>query len=75
MRYFAELREASGRSAEIVETEAASPGELYRELAARLGAPLSRDHLLVAINDRMAGWDDPMADGDTVVFLTPFGGG
>ena len=73
--YFAGLREARGRSDETVETAAATPAALYRELAERHGFPAVPEGMRVAVNDGIADWQTALADGDTVVFLTPFGGG
>ena len=73
--YFAGLRERRGKPDETVSTEARTPAELYTELAARHGFPAAPDGMTVAVNDAMAEWEAELADGDTVVFLTPFGGG
>jgi molybdopterin converting factor small subunit len=79
--YFAELRERRGRSEETVVTEASTPAGLYRELAERHGfrpasaAAAAPEGMSVAVNDEMARWESELADGDTIVFLTPFGGG
>ncbi len=73
--YFADLRERRGRPEEIIETDAVTPEALYRELAARHGFPAAADGIKVAVNDEMADWQTALDSGDTVVFLTPFGGG
>jgi molybdopterin converting factor small subunit len=73
--YFAELRERRGRPEETVETDARTPDAVYRELARRHGFRPAPEGMSVAVNDEMAGWDTELADGDTIVFLTPFGGG
>jgi molybdopterin converting factor small subunit len=73
--YFAELRERSGRSEETVVAAARTAAELYGELSRRHGFREATAGMTVVVNDEMAEWDAPVADGDTVVFLTPFGGG
>lgn len=73
--YFADLREKRGAPAETVETSAGTAAALYRELAARHGFAAAPSGIKVAVNDRMADWQTALASGDTVVFLTPFGGG
>lgn len=75
VEYFAYLRERRGTSREQVETEAATPRELFRELSARHNFDTPADSVQVAVNDEMASWDRRLADGDRIVFLTPFGGG
>jgi molybdopterin converting factor subunit 1 len=75
VRYFAVLREQAGRSAEQLETQAATPRELYDELRRRRGLTLAPEFLRVAVNDEFGDWRSPLADGDTVVFLPPVAGG
>ena len=75
MSYFASLRDRRGAAEEILETEAGTARALYQELSKTYGFGLTCEQLTVAVNDRVAGWDDPLDDGDHLVFLTPFGGG
>jgi molybdopterin converting factor subunit 1 len=75
VRYFAVLREQAGRSSEELETQAATPRELYDELRRRRGLTLAPEFLRVAVNDEFGDWRSPLADGDTVVFLPPVAGG
>jgi molybdenum cofactor guanylyltransferase len=75
VRYFAVLREQAGRSSEELETQAATPGELYEELRRRRGLTLAPEFLRVAVNDEFGDWRSLLADGDTVVFLPPVAGG
>lgn len=72
--YFAVLRDRAGRAHETLETGAATPRELYRELAARRDLPADTG-LKVAVNDRFTAWDFRLADGDRVVFMPPVAGG
>lgn len=75
VQYYAILREQAGRSAESLTTAAATPAELYAELAAQRGLRLAREHLKVAINAEFGDWDAPLQAGDTVVFIPPVAGG
>lgn len=75
VRYFAVLREQAGRSTEELETQAATPGELYEELRRRRGLTVAPEFLRVAVNDEFGDWRSLLADGDTVVFLPPVAGG
>jgi molybdopterin converting factor subunit 1 len=75
LRYFALLREQAGRQAETVETSAATPAALYAELAARHGFRLGAAQLRVAVNASFSDWEQPLRDGDEVVFIPPVAGG
>jgi len=75
VRYFAAFREAVGISTERVETQAGTPAALFRECAVHHPALQSYSASLVAINDEMADWEHPLADGDEVLFFPPVAGG
>ena len=75
VEYYASLREKSGVPREEVETTANDAAGLFGELAARYGFAVRPDSMRVAVNDEITSWDQPLSRGDTVVFLTPFGGG
>jgi len=75
VQYYALMREQAGRSAETLQTAAVAAGELYRDLQARYGFTLAPEQLKVAINGEFANWAQPLADGDTVVFIPPVAGG
>jgi molybdenum cofactor guanylyltransferase len=75
VQYYAILREQAGRSEETLQTDAATPAELYAELASRRGLRLAREHLKVAINAEFGDWHTPLADHDSVVFIPPVAGG
>jgi molybdopterin converting factor subunit 1 len=75
VRYFAAFREAAGIAAEPVETHAGTPAALFRECAGRHPALQSYSASLVAINDEMADWEQPLAEGDEVLFFPPVAGG
>jgi molybdopterin-guanine dinucleotide biosynthesis protein A len=73
--YFAKLREARGLDSERVETFACTPGGLYDELRFRHRLPLDIDSLRAARNGDFCAWDEPLSDGDEVVFIPPVAGG
>lgn len=75
VQYYALLREQAGRSIEQVLTTARSPRDLYRELEARHPFTLAPQLLRVAVNAEFGDWGQPLADGDTVVFVPPVAGG
>jgi molybdenum cofactor guanylyltransferase len=75
VQYYALLREQAGRSDEALETVARTPRELYEELKARHPFSLAPEMLRVAINAEFGEWTQPLADGDSVVFIPPVAGG
>jgi molybdopterin converting factor subunit 1 len=75
VQYYAILREQAGRSEEALETAAATPEELYRELSTRHGFTLTQDQLKVAVNNEFTSWTRPLVPGDGIVFIPPVAGG
>ncbi len=75
VQYYALMREQAGRSDESLETSAATPADLYDELAGRHGFTLSREQLKVAVNSEFSDWSRRLAGGDSVVFIPPVAGG
>jgi molybdopterin-guanine dinucleotide biosynthesis protein A len=75
VQYFALLREQAGRRDEAVTTSAATPRELFMELAARHAFTLAPEHLKVAVNAEFSDWSRPLQAGDQVVFIPPVAGG
>jgi molybdenum cofactor guanylyltransferase len=75
VQYYALLREQAGRSEEAVTTGARTPRELYEELKARYPFSLAPEMLRVAVNAEFGEWSQPLADGDSVVFIPPVAGG
>lgn len=75
--YFAGLREAMGRSTESVDLPAdvTTADGLRAWLARRHEAIRTAKNLRVAINQKMAKLDTPVADGDEVAFFPPVTGG
>jgi molybdopterin converting factor small subunit len=58
-----------------VTSAAATPRELFAELAARHAFTLAPEHLKVAVNSEFAEWSRPLQAGDQVVFIPPVAGG
>lgn len=75
VHYFAILRDQRGTDHEILETNAATPKELYEEIANLHGLGLTPKSLKVAINDDFAAWDTALNDGDSVAIIPPVAGG
>lgn len=75
VQYYALLREQAGRSDEALETSAHTPRELYEELRKRHPFSLAPEMLRVAVNAEFGEWTQPLADGDSVVFIPPVAGG
>jgi molybdopterin-guanine dinucleotide biosynthesis protein A len=75
VQYYALLREQAGRRDEALTTTAATPRELYAELAGRYPFSLAAEVLRVAINSEFGDWSAPLKDGDAVVFIPPVAGG
>jgi molybdopterin-guanine dinucleotide biosynthesis protein A len=75
VQYYALLREQAGVREEHIETSAATPADLYRELSARHRFTLEPRMLKVAVNAEFREWTQPLAANDTVVFIPPVAGG
>lgn len=75
VRWFAAYRELTGVESETVQSDAATPAALFDALRDRHPRLGRRDSALVAINDEMADWTAPLADGDTILFFPPVSGG
>ena len=73
--YFASLREAAGLDGETVQSAAADLARLYEETAARHALLWPRERLRVAVDGAFARWEDPLADGSEVAFISPVSGG
>ena len=75
VRYFAMFREHAGIDGETIDTDAATAAELFDALQSRHGSTEPLDHCRLAINDELADWDSPLADGDVVLLFPPVAGG
>lgn len=74
-RYFAAFREAAGLEEESLQSDAATPAELFSQCQEKHPGLQTFEASMVAINDEMAGWNDALCDGDVVLFFPPVAGG
>ena len=75
LQYFASIREKRGLSFEQLETTAATPVDVYRELAGRHGFTLPAGRIRVAVNGEFAELTQQLKNGDEVAFIPPVAGG
>lgn len=73
--YFASLADRAGCAGEERTSVAASPRELYAEVAAAHGFAFAPERLRVAVNGAFVDWEHALATGDEVVFIPPVSGG
>lgn len=73
--YFAALREQAATEQQTIDTDAATPAELYAQLSARHGFTLPQQNLRAAVNHAFCAWDTPLQNGDIVAFIPPVSGG
>lgn len=75
VRYFAMFRERAGVAEETLSLEAATAADVFEQTRERHGSTEPNGHCKVAVNDRLADWDTPVSDGDTVLLFPPVAGG
>ncbi len=77
LRYFASLREATGRDTETLDVAAGSDVAAARALLAEryLSAAPILSRCAAALNRAYVAADTPLHDGDELVFIPPVGGG
>ena len=75
VRYFALFREQTGCASESIDFSDGTAAELFQLMAEEHSGLKTEAAALVAINDEMAGWETPLADGDEVLFFPPVAGG
>lgn len=75
VRYFALFREQAGMGEERLATAATTARDVFEATRGRHRCPEPLGHCKVAINDEMADWDSPVADGDVVLLFPPVAGG
>ncbi|MGP4788118.1 MoaD/ThiS family protein [Psychrobacter sp. 1Y11] len=74
--YFASLADEANCQEETVAVDpATSLAQLYAQLSEKHRFSRPQADLRVAVNDYFAKWDDPINNGDSVVFITPVAGG
>lgn len=75
VKWFAAYRDVTGTTSEAVETGADTAADLFAEMMTRHRELVVFSGAMVAINDEMADWRSPIADGDQVLFFPPVAGG
>ncbi len=73
--YFAMFRENAGVAEETLSLDVATAADVFEKTRERHGSAEPNGHCKVAINDRLADWDTPVSDGDTVLLFPPVAGG
>lgn len=75
VRYFALFRENAGFGEETLTLDAETAADVFAATRHRHGSAEPLGHCKVAINDVMADWESPVADGDTLLLFPPVAGG
>ena len=75
IQYFALMREQANCAQESIETLAATPAEVFAELAKKHRFTLTHDQMKVAVNGEFSSWTQCLKAGDCVVFIPPVAGG
>ena len=75
IHYYALLREKTGKTEEEIESFAATPFELYEDLAGEYGFPRDCRGIRVAINEEFQSMDTALCSGDCVIFIPQVAGG
>lgn len=76
IRYFAVLRDLSGKAEESHGIEVgATASQVYVHMAERYGFQLSLHDIRMAVNDDFATTDHRLNDGDKLAFIPPVSGG
>ncbi len=75
LQYYAMLREERGLAQEMIETNAETLEQLYKELQQKHQFKLAVESLKVAVNEEFSDWKSSFKEGDTIVFIPPVSGG
>ena len=75
VRYFAMFREHAGVDEETLTLDADTAADVFAATSQRHGSREPLGHCKVAINDVMADWSSPVADGDILLLFPPVAGG
>ena len=73
--YFALFRERAGVAEETLSLDVTTAADVFEQTRERHGSTEPNGHCKVAVNDRLADWDTPVSDGDTVLLFPPVAGG
>jgi molybdopterin converting factor small subunit len=73
--YYAMFREEAGCGKELVEAASDHAVDLFEGLKEKYNFSMNRAYVRLAVNDAFVGWNDPLNDGDQVVFIPPVAGG
>ncbi len=75
VEYFAVFSQQTGKQKEKIQTQANTVSELFCELKEKFQFRLAQEDVMVAINQQVAAWNTPLANGDVVLFIPPIAGG
>ena len=75
VKYFAAVREATGKNEEVVETTAKNPSELLDQLKRQYPINFQESDLKVALNEEYVAFSNSLQEQDTIVFMPPVAGG
>ena len=75
IKYFAAMREATGKSSETMETQAITPLELLNDINDKYQLNFDEHNLKVAINEEYVSFTNSLSELDTIVFIPPVAGG
>lgn len=75
VHYFAVLKDFTGKSEEIIVTQAERVSEVFQEICKKYNFKMPEAQLRAAINDDFCDWDQLINHGDKIVFIPPVSGG
>lgn len=75
VKYFAALRECTGKSSEVLELNNGRVEDIFNDLNKQYSFPVDKHHLKVAVNEEYQSFESVVKDGDTLVFIPPVAGG
>ncbi len=75
IRYFAIFREQRNEPGETLTVARCTPRDLFRRLTAEHGFTLAESMVRYAVNETFVSGDEPLQDGDELVFIPPLAGG
>jgi len=75
VKYFAVIRDNTGKDEEIINTPASNPRDLFNLLNEKYSLPIKQKYLRVAINNTFESFDTPLKENDVVAFIPPVAGG